>query len=121
MRYRELIKKVQDYSGLSFEEAKEALQVMVEVLAVHLTERERKDFASQLPEELQNIALAVLATEENSTKPILPQIMELQQVDENRAKHQIKAAWRALKNAISRGEIEDIKAQLPNDFVAIAG
>jgi uncharacterized protein (DUF2267 family) len=49
MKYRELIKKVQNYSGFSDTESKEALEMMVESLAVHLNEGERKDFASQLP------------------------------------------------------------------------
>jgi uncharacterized protein (DUF2267 family) len=119
MKYRELIKKVQDYSGFSDSESKEALQLMVETLAVHLTEGERKDFASQLPEELQDIALAVYATEENSQQDILDQFMQLEHIDESRAKKQIRAAWKALKDAISGGEIEHIKSQLPNRMVAI--
>lgn len=121
MKYREIIKKVQDYSGFSDSESQDALQMMVESLAVHLTEGERKDFASQLPSELQDIALSVLPTEESVNQDILDQFMEIQEIDENRAKKQIKAAWQALKDAISGGEIEDIKAQLPNQTVALLG
>lgn len=119
MGYRELIKKVQDYSGFSDQESKEALQLMVESLAVHLNEGERKDFASQLPQELQDIALSVYPTAETANEDILHQFMELEEIDESRAKKQIKAAWKALKEAISPGEIDDIKAQLPNSSVAL--
>lgn len=118
MKYRELIKKVQDYSGFSDSESKDALELMVESLAVHLTEGERKDFASQLPHELQDIALSVYATEGNSKEDILQQFMEVEEIDEPRAKKQIMAAWKALKEAISGGEIEHIRAQLPNRTVA---
>lgn len=119
MQYRQLIKKVQDYSGFSDSESKEALQLMVESLAVRLTEGERKDFASQLPQELQDIALAVYATDENSKEDILKQFMEIEDIDEGHAKKQIKAAWKALKEAVSGGEIEHIKAQLPQNMIPL--
>ncbi|MBW3568610.1 DUF2267 domain-containing protein [Candidatus Parcubacteria bacterium] len=118
MGYRELIKKVQLLSGFSDKESKEALEHMVESLSVHLTEGERKDFASQLPQELKDLALSVHATKENSRQDILEQFMENQHIDEPRAKKQILSAWKALKEAISEGEIEDIRAQLPNKTVA---
>lgn len=119
MRYRQLIKRVQDYSGFSDSESKEALQLMVESLAVHLNEGERKDFASQLPMELQDLALSVYATEDNSQEDIVQQFMEIEEIDEGHAKKQIKAAWQALKDAISGGEIEHIKAQLPNNVAGL--
>lgn len=91
---------------------------MVESLAVHLTEGERKDFASQLPQELQDMALAVRATDENSKQNIVEQFVQIQGVDTSRAKKQIMAAWNTLKEAISPGEIDDIRAQLPNEMVS---
>jgi uncharacterized protein (DUF2267 family) len=118
MGFRELIKKVQDYSGFSDAESKDALQHMVESLAVHLTEGERKDFASQLPSELKDIALSVHADERNSRQDIIEQFMENQHIPEDRAKKQILSAWHALKDAISGGEIDHIRAQLPNKTVA---
>jgi uncharacterized protein (DUF2267 family) len=118
MKYRELIKKVQDYSGFSDSESKDALEMMVESLAVHLTEGERKDFASQLPQELQDLALSVYATRENSREDLVEQFMQIEHIDEGRAKKQVFAAWRALKDAITPGEIEHIRAQLPNNTVA---
>lgn len=121
MGYRELIKKVQNYSGFSDVESEQALQIMVESLSIRLNEGERRDFASQLPEELQDIALSVMSTEEMVRQDMVEQFMELEDIDQNRAVKQIKAAWRALKDAISPGEISDIKAQLPNQTVALLG
>lgn len=118
MKFRELIKKVQLNSGFSDTESKEALELMVESLAVHLTEGERKDFASQLPQELQDMALAVRATEENSTQDIVEQFMEIQRIGREHAKKQIHAAWTALKMALSEGQLRHIRSQLPNDTVA---
>lgn len=119
MRYRELIKRVQDYSGISDQESRDALEVMVEMLAVRLADRERRDFASQLPEQLQDIALTVWPTEDNYRQSIIEQAMELQDIDESSAKRRLRAAWHALCDAISSGEVEDIESQLPNDVVAM--
>jgi len=117
MKYREMIHRMQDYGGFNDEEAKDALQLLVETLGVHLTEGERKDFASQLPEELKVIALSVLATETNSKEDILKQFMELQNIDESTAKKQMRAAWATIKDAISPGEIDDTKAQLEPKYI----
>lgn len=118
MTFREMIKKVQHYSGFSDSESKDALEMMVESLAVHLTEGERKDFASQLPQELKDMALSVDATEENSREDMVRQFMEIEDIDESRAKKQILSAWRVLKDALSEGEINHIRDQLPNATVA---
>ncbi len=118
MNYRQLIKKVQDYSGFSDKESEDALQVVVETLATRLTPEERKDFSSQLPAELQKVAEAVTTTRKLSADDFFKDIIEAENIDEGRAKKQIMAVWQALKDAISPGEIEDIKAQLPKDLAA---
>lgn len=119
MKFREMIKNVQIYSGFSDRESKEALEHLVESLAVHLTEGERKDFASQLPQELQDIALSVMATEENSTKDLLQDFIEVQGIKESHAKKQILSAWKTLKDAIDPGQIAHIRAQLPQVTTAL--
>jgi uncharacterized protein (DUF2267 family) len=91
---------------------------MVESLAVHLNEGGRKNFASQLPTELQDIALSVLPTEQNSRQDIVQQFMAVENIEENRAKKQVLSAWKALKGALTPGELAHIRAQLPNSTVA---
>jgi len=114
MGYKELIKKVQVYSGFSSAESKDALDCLVETLAVRLDETERLDFASHLPPELQDMALAVYPSRENTSKDILIQFMEFQNVQEARARKQILSAWQALKDDVSKGEIDHLRRQLPN-------
>ncbi len=116
MGTRELVKKVQHYSGFSDQESQSALEQMVYSLAERLTPEERKDFASQLPNDLQAIALAALPATDRQVD-ILREFMEVQQIDEARAKKQILSVWRVLKEAITKGEIADIRAQLPNATV----
>lgn len=118
MKFRELVKKVQLYSGFSDAESRDALELMVESLAVRLNEGERKDFASQLPQELKAIALSVYPTKENAQRDLVAHFMKTQHIEEARAKKQVLTAWHAIKDAISPGEIDDIRAQLPNSTVA---
>lgn len=113
MKYRELIKRVQHYSGFSDAESKDALDGTVATIAVRLTEGERKDFASQLPEELKDLAMAVYPTEAMLKKDILSQFAAEQGVDKDRAKKQLLSSWKAIKDAISSGEIRHVREQLP--------
>ena len=119
MGYRELIKKVQHYSGFSDQESKRALEQTVEALAGRLTADERKDFASQLPSELQEVALSAHTVDKKSKADLIGDFMQRQNIRRDRAKKQLLAAWQALKDAITKGEIEDIKAQLPKSASAL--
>lgn len=116
MGYKELIKKVQIYSGYSDKESKDALDCLVESLAVRLDDNERKGFASQLPQELQDMALSVYPSKENTQKDLLVQFMEFQHVKEGPAKKQLLSAWQALKDGVSKGEIDHIRTILPNQL-----
>ncbi|HWT39840.1 MAG TPA: DUF2267 domain-containing protein [Dongiaceae bacterium] len=119
MKYRELIKTVQHYSGFSDAESKDALDGTVATIAVHLTEGARENFASQLPTELKDLALAVYATDENSHQDLFEQFMEFQEVDAPRAKKQLISAWEALKDTLSAGLIDHITAQLSKRTTAL--
>jgi uncharacterized protein (DUF2267 family) len=113
MKYRELIKTVQDYSGFSDSESKDALDSTVVTIAVHLPENDRREFAEELPTELQDIALAVFPTEYTAHQDLFEQFVEMQEVDEPRAKEQLLSAWEALKDIMSSGLIDHIRSQLP--------
>lgn len=114
MIYTQLIKEVADASGLSSRESREVLDNTVESLAALLTEEEREDFASQLPSELQYVALDTDTVEDRSEKDLLTQFIERQQVDEDEAKTLIASAWQAIKDTITGGEANHIRSQLPD-------
>ncbi|MGZ6004546.1 MAG: DUF2267 domain-containing protein [Candidatus Saccharimonadales bacterium] len=118
MGFRELVKKVQLYSGFSDRESQDALEMMVTSLAERLTDEERLDFASQLPIELQMLAAAAEPVPKSEKKDILGEFMKVQGIDESHAKKQIYSSWKAIKDAISEGELKDIRSQLPNTTVA---
>jgi uncharacterized protein (DUF2267 family) len=118
MTYRELIKKVQHYSGFSDSESETALRLFVKKLAARITPDERKDFASQLPAELQTMAMTDEISKVKTASDFIRQFSEEENIDESRAKKQVMSAWKAIKDTVSSGELEDIKAQLPTDIAA---
>ena len=119
MRYREMIKKVQQYSGFSDSESESALITFISMLAERLSPDERMDFASQLPAELQDTVVSVEEADyAMSMEDVLETIAEEQHINEDHAKKQIMAAWQTLKDAITQGGIDDIRSQLPQDMTA---
>ena len=113
MGFRELVSQVQNYSGLSNEESKDTLELLVESIAVRISEQQRSLFASQLPEYLSDIVLSVYPSEENSSGDLINQFMQYENLNENRAIQHIQAAWHALKGAISEKLLLQIKSQMP--------
>lgn len=120
MKYREIVKKIQHDSGFSDIESEDALDLMVEVIAERLEEGGRKNFASQLPIELQEIALSTeMGEKEERHAGIVEEFMARELISEDRAKKQVMSAWGALKSFISEGEIRRIKAQLTDHVAAV--
>lgn len=113
MGYRELIKKIQHDTGFSDQESETALDTLVESLAERLTDDELRKFASQLPEELQKVAmLTPMEDREERHMDIVAEFMLKEQISEDHAKKQVLSAWAALKSFISEGQIDHLKAQL---------
>ena len=116
MTYRELVKRVQHYSGFSDQESETALRLFVKNLAARLTPEEREDLASQLPGDLEQEALTSEVSNVKSADDFIQQFCIEEDIDEGRAKKQVMSAWRAIKEMVSPAELADIKAQLPNDL-----
>ena len=118
MNYRHMIKTLQNYSGFNDSESEDALRLVVETIAGRLTEGERHDFASQLPSELTDLALAAEHSEIDSPENLYEEIAELEDISRDHAKKQVHAVWETLKDSLTSGEIDHIRAQLPGQLVA---
>ena len=116
MKYRELIKRVQHYSGFSVSESERALQLFATALAYRLTDGERKDFASQLPQELKDKVSNIDETVPYDKADLYQVFTETQDIDDGHAKKQIMSVWSALKEQLTEGQLQHIKAQLPPDL-----
>ncbi|TAH33403.1 DUF2267 domain-containing protein [Candidatus Saccharibacteria bacterium] len=118
MKYYDLIRRVKDSAGAEDEESQDALELVVENVAVHLTDPTRKEFAAALPSELQHAAQMV-PTASHLDEDIVSQLMDLEDVEEHEAKNYIRAAWQAIKDIFGDREVDEIKSELPHNMVAV--
>jgi uncharacterized protein (DUF2267 family) len=133
MKYNQFIELVQRRAHLSSEsEAQRAAQATLETLAAYISPKERHEAASQLPkvikEYMQQPFLA--AGKPPAPSPESSQIVEdffqrvsiLEEVPLETAREHARAVLSVLRDALSKGEFEDIRAQLPpalyNEFFA---
>jgi uncharacterized protein (DUF2267 family) len=118
MQYRNFIKQVQLNSGFSDSEAEQATEVFMETLASRLTEGELKDLRAQLPPEIAAKAASPAGGGLDKLRgdEFLEKIAMRQNIDTAHAKKQMHAVWDALKQAVSEGEIDHVRSQLPDDL-----
>lgn len=117
MSYHELIRRIRDAASANEDESQDALELVVENVAAHLTDHTRRGFAAALPDELQSAAMMV-PTANHIDENIIEQLMDLEDVDEGRAKRHIRAAWNVLCDIFDSREVDDITAELPRRVVA---
>ena len=120
MKYIDLIHKIKAFAGARDDESEDALELVVENIASHLTEYTRKGFAARLPRELQNAAQTA-PTMGIVDDDIIDQLMDIDDVDEHRAKRNLRAAWRALCEYFDPESVEDIQAELPQHMRVVLG
>jgi len=118
MSYYELIRKIKDATSAEESDSQDALELVVENVAVHLSDHVRRDFAAALPDELQHAAQMV-PTANHIDEDIIEQLMDLEDVDESSARTRIRAAWQALCDIFDTREVSDITAELPHKVVAV--
>lgn len=117
MHYHELIRRIKEATGTGEIDSQDALELVVENVAAHLTDHTRREFAAALPDELQNAAQMV-PTANHIDESIIEQLMDLEDVDETSAKKRIKAAWQVLCDIFDSREVDDITSELPKQVVA---
>jgi len=120
MQYREFLKRVAHHSGFSDSESLEATQVFMETLATRLNYAELKNFVSQLPVEVADMATpGVGKMEKFHGDEFLERIADKQNITTAHAKKQMYSVWQTLKEAVDEGQIQHLRAQLPNDMVEL--
>ena len=122
MKYQEFIKEVQERGHMaSRESAEEAARATLRTLAERLAGGEPHDLASQLPEEL---AEHVRYDEEQKSDPFsleefFRRVAEKEGADEPDAVYHARAVMEVLQEAITKGEINDIRSQLPPEYAPL--
>jgi uncharacterized protein (DUF2267 family) len=120
MKADQFIKEVKERAGLaSREEAIEATQATLSILGERLFGGERDDLAAQLPPELQPFLLLAKESHKFDVDEFFVRISEEEECAVDEAAEHARAVIEVLCDAVTAGEIEDIKSQLPKDFAAL--
>ncbi|TLP75807.1 DUF2267 domain-containing protein [Nesterenkonia sphaerica] len=121
MRYDEFIKTVSERDGHDDREiAVQTTEVVLADLGQRLKGGEADNLAAQLPEELKGPL-----TEHAATEPVVDDVDDFLRrvathlgagVDPEQARHHVAAVFATLSEAVSEGEIQNLRSQLPAGF-----
>jgi uncharacterized protein (DUF2267 family) len=119
MQYEEFVERVQQRAGLaSFERAEAATRATLTTLGEYLTGGEGLDLASQLPQGLAEI-LHQQPPERSkmfSLNDFLQIVGENEGVGIGEAETHARAVMGVLEEAITKGEMDDVRRQFPSEF-----
>jgi uncharacterized protein (DUF2267 family) len=117
MQYNEFIKKLQSTTGLVDEEAAvRATEATVSTLSERISAEEAMDMAAQLPEEIKQYTDVDEHAQRFSVDEFFDRVSKKEGANRKEAEQHSRAVMSVLNDAVTSGEIEDIKDQLPDDF-----
>lgn len=117
MNYDEFIGQVQSRARLgSSGEAVRATRATLEVLGQRLFGGEAKDLAAQLPQEVGYYLRQDGQSESFGLDEFFARVSEHAKVDLPVAVHHARAVISVVRDAVSQGEIDDVRNQLPAEY-----
>ncbi len=119
MQYQEFIDRVRQRAGLdSFERAEAATRATLTVLGEYLTGGEGLDLASQLPQGLAEILRQEPPERSKifSLNDFLQRVGEEESAGIEEAEAHARAVFGVLDEAVTEGEMEDVRRQFPSEF-----
>lgn len=118
MKYDEFVGRVQNRARLSStDEAVGAIRATLEVLGKRLAGGEPSDLAAQLPPEIgRYLEHAATAGERFGLDEFFERVSKQEKTDLPEAAHHARAVVSVLGEAVAQGEIEDVRAQLPQEY-----
>jgi uncharacterized protein (DUF2267 family) len=120
MQYDEFVGEVEHRARLpSRGDAVRAIQATLETLAERIREGEASDLAAQLPPELGTFLQGVDETERFTVEDFFLRVAAKETADLPDATHHARAVIAVLQEAVTTGEIEDIRAQLPDSYAPL--
>jgi uncharacterized protein (DUF2267 family) len=117
VKFQEFVHKVAERSSIDdrFEAEKTAVVVM-QGLCDRLPGKEANDLLAQLPAMLKELVIVSPAPLPISAEELVRQVADELDVDPDEARTRIRAVFATLREAVTRGEFEDVLAQLDPDY-----
>jgi uncharacterized protein (DUF2267 family) len=120
MTFDQFTGQVQNRARLaSTDEALRAIRCTFQTLAERLTIDEAKDLASQLPTELALYFVVPVYSVRMTLKEYFARVSLCEQVTLPKSMHHARCVIEVLQEAVSEGEIRDVRAQLPKEWDAL--
>lgn len=117
MKFAEFTGKVQHKAKLATTgEAIAAIRATLETLAERTAGAEAENLAAQLPEEIGKFLRGKHIVQRFSLADFFDRVTEKGGVDKPVAVHYARAVIDVLQEAVSTGEIDDLRAQLPEEW-----
>lgn len=117
MKYHEFLGAVQNLARLDSDSAAvSAVRATLETLGERLAGGQAEHIAAQLPEEIGYYLQQPDKDESFELDEFYQRVAEREAVDYPDAVYHAKVVMRVLSDAITPGEISDLRAQLPDEF-----
>jgi uncharacterized protein (DUF2267 family) len=122
-RVTDLVGRVAELTGLEREQARRALEAVLETLAVRISRGEVQDLEAELPPHLRPVLERGLAESRDaktmSVDEFIASVAERENAELEDAELHSRAVFRALRDVISSKEFSDIAAQLSDDYAPL--
>jgi uncharacterized protein (DUF2267 family) len=122
MEQDEFITKVGQRADVSLEAAGMLATATLQTLAERISGGEAEDLAAQLPTELKALLMgAEEPAQAFGADEFVRRVADRAGTDPDRATTGVRAVFATLREAVSRGEFDEITSQLPKDLRALVG
>lgn len=117
MQYKEFVGQVQHRARLATEgEAVRAIRATLSTLAERLVGNEAENLAAQLPREIGHYVREMDKSESFDVDEFFRRVAEREELDLPVSMYHAQAVISVLEDAVSKGEMDDVRAQLPDDY-----
>jgi uncharacterized protein (DUF2267 family) len=122
MKGEQFIAEVRNLAELeSNENAEKAIRVTLQTLKERLAGNEPSNLAAQLPPEVAGFVEGEGGGEPFSVEEFYERVAQREGVSTDEAIRHVRAVATVLQAAVTRGELEDVRSQLSNDYEDLFG
>lgn len=117
MQTDEFVRRVQERANIeSGDEALEIIEATLETLGERLPRNERADLTAELPGQLKAYARRRLEPDQFTLEEFYNRVAARSGLGAPRAIEQAHVVMQVLQEAVSEGQLQDMRAQLPPEF-----
>jgi uncharacterized protein (DUF2267 family) len=122
MKGEQFIAEVRNLAELANdEEAEKATRATLETLRERLAGNEPSNLAAQLPPEVASYVEGSGSGEPFSVDEFYDRVAQKEGVDHDEAVKHARAVATVVQNAVTRGEVDDVRSQLGNEYGELFG